>query len=200
MKFSSTVKNDIEDTATTDAKGNAQGHVPIPDVTAPRPLEAKIMLRAGEPGGRAVERMLTLPILPKSGLIGVKKKFDMLGEGAIATFDVIAVGADGKRARAQGRHLVALSHQQRLSMVQSGRPLGLRAGQILEAHRRRQDRSGHRSGGEDLPPVDFGEYRLDVASRRPDDAPTSVSFYAGWWARPRPIRPTFSTSRSIRAD
>ncbi len=59
------VNNDIEEPATTDAKGNAKLSVPIPDVTASRPLEAKIILRAGEPGGRAVERVLTLPILPK---------------------------------------------------------------------------------------------------------------------------------------
>ncbi len=48
------------------------------------------------------ERVLTLPILPKGGLIGVKKNFDSLGEGAIATFDVIAVGADGHRAMRKG--------------------------------------------------------------------------------------------------
>jgi alpha-2-macroglobulin len=75
--------------------------VPIPETAAPRPLEAKIILRAGEPGGRAVERSLVLPILPKAGLIGVKKNFTTLSDGAAASFDVIAVGADGARARAR---------------------------------------------------------------------------------------------------
>jgi uncharacterized protein YfaS (alpha-2-macroglobulin family) len=58
--------------------------VPIPETAAPRPLEAKIILRAGEPGGRAVERSLVLPILPKAGLIGVKKNFTTLSDGAAA--------------------------------------------------------------------------------------------------------------------
>jgi uncharacterized protein YfaS (alpha-2-macroglobulin family) len=65
--------------------------VPIPETAAPRPLEAKIILRAGEPGGRAVERSLVLPILPKAGLIGVKKNFTTLSDGAAASFDVIGV-------------------------------------------------------------------------------------------------------------
>ena len=39
-----------------------------------------------------------LPILPKTGIIGVKKNFgENLSEGSVATFDVIAVGPDGQR-------------------------------------------------------------------------------------------------------
>jgi alpha-2-macroglobulin len=67
------ISNEIEESATTDAKGAAKILVPIPEVSAPRPLEAKIILRAGEPGGRAVERSLVLPILPKGGLIGSRR-------------------------------------------------------------------------------------------------------------------------------
>jgi len=96
------ISNQIEDVATTDAKGAAKILASIPNVTAARPLEAKIILRAGEPGGRAVERSLVLPILPKGGLIGVKKNFTALTDGAAANFDVIAVGADGARAARKG--------------------------------------------------------------------------------------------------
>jgi len=40
--------------------------------------------------------------LPKGGLIGVKKNFTALTDGAAANFDVIAVGADGARAARKG--------------------------------------------------------------------------------------------------
>ncbi|MGH6868448.1 MAG: MG2 domain-containing protein, partial [Methylocella sp.] len=93
---------EIEEAATTDAAGAAKILVPIPDAAAPRPLEAKVILRAGEPGGRAVERSLVLPILPKGGLIGVKKNFTALSGGAAASFDVIALSADCVRAARKG--------------------------------------------------------------------------------------------------
>ena len=63
---------------TTDAKGAAVVNVAIPQVKATRPLQAKIALRAGEEGGRAIERLTYLPLLPPGGLIGVKKKFSNL--------------------------------------------------------------------------------------------------------------------------
>ena len=71
----SNVKAEIDEPATTDAKGAATVAVPIPQVKATRPLQAKIALRAGEEGGRAIERLAYLPLLPPGGLIGVKKTF-----------------------------------------------------------------------------------------------------------------------------
>ena len=97
-----TVRNDIDGSATTDAQGRATVTVPIPEVDAARPVEARILLRAGESGGRAVERVVTLPVRSKNGLIAVKKNFDDLSEGATATFDVAAVSADGQRVPAKG--------------------------------------------------------------------------------------------------
>ncbi len=174
------VNTDIEAPATTDAKGNAKLSVPIPDVTASRPLEAKIILRAGEPGGRAVERVLTLPILPKGGLIGVKKNFDSLGEGAIATFDVIAVGADGHRAMRKGVtwSLYKVNNDYQwynqdgrwgFERIKSSKRVG--QGKIDLA----TDAATKISS-----PVGLGQYRLDVASDTGTDAPTSVTFYVGW--------------------
>jgi uncharacterized protein YfaS (alpha-2-macroglobulin family) len=174
------VNNDIEEPATTDAKGNAKLLVPIPDVSAARPLEAKIILRAGEPGGRAVERTLTLPILPKGGLLGVKKNFDNLSEGSLATFDVIAVGADGKRAQRKG---VAWSLYKVNNDYQWYNQDGRWGFERVKSSKRIAE------GKIDLAldaatrisaPVALGQYRLDVASDTGTDAPTSVTFFVGW--------------------
>ena len=75
------VQADLEESATTDAKGHAtiQAAVAAPDTT--RPLEVEIALRIGEPGGRALARSVTLPIVPAGAAIGVKSLF---GEGAPA--------------------------------------------------------------------------------------------------------------------
>ncbi len=56
------VSKDLPTSVTTDDKGDAKIDVPILDVAATQPLEAKVTLRVGEPGGRAVERSVTLPI------------------------------------------------------------------------------------------------------------------------------------------
>ena len=77
--------------------------VPVQKLAAPRPLEAKITLRVGEEGGRAVERSVTLPILPEGPVVGVRKNFGGdLAEGATATFDVVMAAPDGTRQARQG--------------------------------------------------------------------------------------------------
>ena len=66
---------EIEAKATTDAKGSATVTVPVQALSAPRPTEAKITLQVGEPGGRALSRSLTLPILPSGPVLAIRKNF-----------------------------------------------------------------------------------------------------------------------------
>jgi uncharacterized protein YfaS (alpha-2-macroglobulin family) len=171
---------EIEETAVTDATGAAKLRVPIAEITAPRPLAAKIILRAGEPGGRAVERSLTLPVLPKTGLIGVKKNFVTLSEGAAASFDVIAVGADGARASRKG---VSWALYKISTDYQWYRSEGRWNFEQVKSTKRVAE------GKIDLEPsavakissiVGLGEYRLDVTSGKEGDLPTSVTFESGW--------------------
>jgi alpha-2-macroglobulin len=174
------VSSEIDAKVTTDAKGFAKISVPIPDVTASRPLEAKIILRAGEPGGRAVERNVTLPILPKGGLIGVKEDFDSLSDGAIASFDVIAVDSNAKRV---ARKAVAWSLNRITTDYQWYNQDGNWGFEAVKSSRRVAD--GTIDLAADAPakisiPVDLGFYRLDVKSSDPGDAPTSVTFPVGW--------------------
>ena len=82
-------------------------------------------------------------------------------------------------------------------MVQSGRALEFRAGEILArvangkidlALDRRQDRRARRAWP--LSPR--------CLQRQPDDLPTSVAFDVGWSGDATRARPIFSTSRSTR--
>ena len=70
-----TIKNDIEGTENTDDKGRTTVEVEIPDVDTTRPLEAKIVLRVAEAGGRAVERTVTLPVRPNKSLNRIAQEF-----------------------------------------------------------------------------------------------------------------------------
>jgi len=175
-----TVSNDLEEGATTDAKGKATLNVPIPDVTAAQPLEAKILLRAGEPGGRAIERSVTLPILPKGNVIGVKKNFDTLGQGAQASFDVIAVGSDGKRIARQGLNWSLYKVNNDYQWYNSDGRWGFE--RVKSSKRIAQGKIDlvADAATKISTPVDLGQYRLDIKSDNGTDAPTSVSFTAGW--------------------
>ena len=184
-----TISNEIEDVATTDAKGTARILAPIPDVTAARPLEAKIILRAGEPGGRAVERSLVLPILPKGGLIGVKRNFITLSDGAAASFDVIAIGADGARVARKG---VAWSLYRISDDYQWYRADGRWNFERVKSSKRIAD--GTIDLSTNAPAkisaiVGLGEYRLDLASHNSSDQPTSITFESGWSGEARAQTP-----------
>src|SRR5262249_61924428 len=81
----------------------AHGSAPCPVALAALPastgpLQADIVVRMSEAGGRAVERKLSLPIAPATTMIGVKPLFGgrSLGEGETANFDVIVVSPDSK--------------------------------------------------------------------------------------------------------
>ena len=69
-----------------------------------RPLEARIAVRMAEPGGRAVERKITLPVTASGNMIGVKPLFSgrSLADGANAAFDVVTVSPDGAATTQRG--------------------------------------------------------------------------------------------------
>ena len=161
-----TVESQFTDKVQTDDKGHAELSVDLPEGSSTRPLEAKLIVDVAEPGGRTVERTVTLPVRAKTVTVGVKKDFDeSLSAGDIATFEAIAVAPDGARVARGGRAMVALSGDERLSVVQRRRPLELRAGEVVEAHRQRRHRHRRRRAGQIHEPR-----RLGRASARHQDA------------------------------
>lgn len=173
------VTAEIEDTAVTDAQGRVVAVAPVPEVSAPRPVEAKVALRVGEPGGRAVERTVTLPILPKGTVVGVKALFDKLSEGSTATFDVVVATSDGKRlAKPLQWNLYRIERRYQW-FNQDGRW----SYEPIKATRRAAD--GRLDATAEAParisvPVQWGTYRLEVAAGGADGAPTSLSFDVGY--------------------
>jgi uncharacterized protein YfaS (alpha-2-macroglobulin family) len=173
---------EIEQTATTDAQGRVSLQIPVQDVSAPRPTEARIALRVAEEGGRAVERSITVPILPKGPVVAVRKAFSgQLGEGANATFDVALADPAGKRL-ANGNVTWSLYRiERRYQWYNSDGRWGY---EPVKSTRRVAD--GRISASADAlarisAPVESGAYRLDVAA--PDlgeTGQTSLSFTVGW--------------------
>ena len=161
-----TVENQFTDKVQTDAKGHADLSVDLPEATATRPLEAKLIVDVAEPGGRTVERTVTLPVRAKGVMVGVKKDFDEFDRRR-RPGDLRGDRRRPRRlaGRAQRGGMVALSGDQRLSVVQRRRPLELRAGQVVEAGGERDDRHRRRRAGQVL-----GAGRLGRAPARRQDA------------------------------
>jgi uncharacterized protein YfaS (alpha-2-macroglobulin family) len=174
-------QNALEEGATTDAKGHADVIVPLDDVTAPRPLEAKITLTVSEAGGRSLDRTVTLPIRPSHPVIGVKKLFgdDQLSENSLAKFELVAADANGVRMAQKG---VDWTLSEIHKNYQWFRRDGSWQFEAITATRKVGD--GHLDIAAGAPAtletqVKYGSYRLDVRSAD-GTAQTAVSFYAGW--------------------
>src|SRR5208282_4518343 len=86
-----------------DGKANVAVTLPAVPRTS-RPLEADVILKLRESGGRTIERTVTLPVDMKSARVGIKPLFsaNQVGEGEMARFEAIVLGPDGKPIQAKG--------------------------------------------------------------------------------------------------
>jgi uncharacterized protein YfaS (alpha-2-macroglobulin family) len=173
------VTNQLDAKVQTDEKGHAQVSIDLPDATAAKPLEAKIVLRVAEPGGRAVERVVTLPIRAKSTLIGVKKDFDeTLGEGQAAMFEAIAVAPDGSRVARKGVEWSLYKLDNEYQWYNSD---GHWSYEPVKSSRRIAQGTVDidvDSAAKISANVSWGKHRLDIKS--PDGDQTSITFDVGW--------------------
>lgn len=175
-----TIKNEIDDKETTDEKGIATIEAGVPEIETTRPLEARIIIRAAEPGGRAVERTLTLPIKPSKPLIALKPNFGELREGMQATFSVVTLSDDGDRIAAKGLRWTLSRVTNSYQWYNSD---GRWAFERVKASRKVAEGEIATSAGELATlsaPVRWGNYRLDIVSPDGSLTPVGYTFSTGW--------------------
>lgn len=179
------VREELDDLPSTDASGKATFPVKLTELPAStRPLEAQITVSMAESGGRAVERKLTLPVMPDAPMIGIKPMFSgrSLADGANAEFDVVMVAPDGKMLARSGLRYDLLK-------VETSYQWYRQNGQWEYEPIKRTERVAN--GAIDVAtdkaarvslPVKWGRYRLEVSAGEPNGAVTSVGFDAGFYA------------------
>jgi alpha-2-macroglobulin len=170
----------------TDAEGRAEVRVELPElVPTSRLLEAQVQVRIAEPGGRPVERDLTLPVLDRQSRIGIRSLFEgEAEEGGSAGFEVIALGTDGARRPAPA--LAWTLEQVRTDFQWYRGEDGTFDYEPVE--RARRVASGTLDLGAEGPgrievPVEWGGYRLRIEGD--GLLPASLGFEAGWYVAPR---------------
>ena len=174
------VKAELEESVTTNAQGKATVALSIPEFTAPRPVEAHVVLRVGEAGGRAVERTLTLPVRLNGGLIAVKKNFDDLSEGSTATFDIVALNQNGQRGARKNVHWSLYRVSNDYQWYNSDGRWGF---ERVKASRRIADGRIDIAANDPAKisaAVGWGAHRLELRSDDAGDLPTSITFDVGW--------------------
>ena len=175
----------LADLPQTDDQGKATFTVDLGQLPATtKPLEANISLRLAEPGGRAIERKLTLPIVPATAMIGVKPLFSgsSLNDQDTAKFEVAMVTPDGKQMAATGLKWQLLSVE---SKYQWYRSKGYWSYEPIKVTRRVADGTLDLVPGEPgkiAVPVSWGRYRLEVTSPDPKGPETTYGFDSGFYA------------------
>ena len=174
-----TVEVQFTDKVQTDDKGHAELSVDLPEGSATRPLEAKLIVDVAEAGGRTVERTVTLPVRAKRVMVGIRKAFDnALSAGDTATFEAIAIAPDGARVARKGAEW---SLYQVTNDYQWFNADGRWSFEPVKSSKRIA--SGTIDIAADAPAkfsaaVGWGRHRLDVKTL--DGEETSVVFDVGW--------------------
>ncbi|MGQ7793279.1 alpha-2-macroglobulin family protein [Faunimonas sp. B44] len=171
----------------TDEDGRAEIEPAIPAIPrTSRPLEAVVNVRVLDPGGRPVERSLTLPVASGAPRVGVRPLFeDAVEENATAGFDAILVGADGNRAAGEVRWELFRVRTDFQWFRTDGR------WDYETTKTRTRAATGTAETGPDAPAriaaaVEWGEYEIEVSTAE-GALPASVSFEAGWYVAPKAL-------------
>jgi uncharacterized protein YfaS (alpha-2-macroglobulin family) len=178
------VQQPLDSLPSTDDAGKATFNVDIDKLpSSTHPLEARIAVRMAEPGGRAVEHKITLPVTASGNMIGVKPLFSgrSLADGASAAFDVVVVAPNGTAVATKGLHYELLrveTHYQFYKRDGSWHFEPVKTTSRLSdgALDTAADKPGHIAL-----PVNFGRYQLNVTSPEPNGPTTLVTFDAGWY-------------------
>jgi uncharacterized protein YfaS (alpha-2-macroglobulin family) len=175
----------LEGLPETDADGKASFPVTLDkQPVTTRPLEAQIIVRMAESGGRAVERKLTLPVAPGGPMIGVKPLFSgrSLGEGENATFDVVFAAPEGTSLARNALRYELLKVE---TKYQWYRRDGVWDFEPVKTTKRVADGQvdvAAAKPGRISVPVQWGRYRLEVSTGDRNGPVTSIGFDAGWYA------------------
>lgn len=180
-KFS-TVRKPLEGLPATDADGKAVLPIQLPAVTkTARPLEADLLIRLREPGGRTIERTVNVPVDLAQPRLGIKPTFTQLGEGETAGFDLVALDEQSKRiaSKAVRWELVRLdttwqwySHSGNWNWEAQTVTRKIANGTVdISA-----DAPAHVAAT-----INYGRYRLDLSSADADGPAASYTFSSGWY-------------------
>jgi uncharacterized protein YfaS (alpha-2-macroglobulin family) len=177
-----TVRIPLEELEPTDVEGKSVIEALVSEIPSTTQLvNADIVVRMQEAGGRAVERTMTLPVKSDGSRIGIKPEFTGdLAENSVGNFTVIVVGADGNKQAMRGLSWKLIKVDRDYQWYRDGSSWRFepvtRTSQIADGAVNVTP-----DGGKISVPVGWGRYRLEVETADVGGPASSVEFDAGWF-------------------
>ncbi|GHD11196.1 membrane protein [Tianweitania populi] len=174
----------LENLPVLDDEGKASFDVSVdapPSTT--RLLNAEVVVRMREGGGRAVERRTEVAIQPETNMIGIRLEGgnDSVPEGSTARFSVLAADAQGNRIDAPGLFWRLIKIDRDYQWYRSNGSWNYepvtRTSKIAEG---KIDAKAN-AEAQIATPVAWGRYRLEIETNDPAGPATSREFEAGWY-------------------
>ncbi len=172
----------LEDLQPLDENGQATFDVSVADApSTTQLLNANVVVRMQEAGGRAVERTLTLPVKQQGSMIGIKPEFSgALAENSVGKFHVIAVDENGQKQAMQGLQWKLISVERNYQWYRDGNSWKYEP--ILSTKQVANGVIDATADGADISvPVTWGQFRLEVETATADGPASSVEFDAGYY-------------------
>ncbi len=177
-----TVRIPLDALGETDEEGKAVFDADVAELPSTTKLiNADIVVRMQETGGRAIERNLSLPVKADGSRIGIKPEFSGdLPEGATGNFNVILVNEAGAKQALKGLAWKLVKVEQDYQWYRDGS-----SWRYEPITRTKQVANGTvdvtTDGGRVSVPVEWGRYRLEVETADIGGPASSVEFDAGWF-------------------
>jgi uncharacterized protein YfaS (alpha-2-macroglobulin family) len=177
------IRRPLTDLPKTDAKGHADLSLELPDLPrTSRALEAQITIRMQEPGGRAIERRIVVPVAASAPTIGIRPQFKgRVGEGEKALFDVVLADPAGKLLAKQNLKWAIYRVETRYQWYRvSG------SWDYEPVRQTRKIAEGTFNASAEKPvtisaDAPYGRYRLEVTSPEANGPAASFAFDAGFY-------------------
>ncbi|MGI9404468.1 MAG: MG2 domain-containing protein [Hyphomicrobium sp.] len=179
------VRKPLDVKATTDAQGKADIAVTLPALTrTAKPLEATVLLRLRETGGRTIERNVTIPVDLREPRIGIQPLFkgQDLDENQMAAFDVILLDGKGQQAASPDLNWKLVQLDTNWQWYRRDGRWNYEA--VMLTRKVADGTIATTAGGKPAKieaRVGYGRYRLEVTSADPSGPASSVAFNAGWY-------------------
>jgi alpha-2-macroglobulin len=172
----------LEELPVLDDDGKATFPVTLSEIpSTTQLLNANVIVRMREAGGRAVERSLTLPVKSEGSMIGIKPEFSGdLAENSVGRFHIIGVSADGAKQAMSGLTWKLIKVERNYQWYRQGNSWRYEP-VVFTRQMETGTVSVDANGGQISVPVNWGRYRLEVESAQNDGPTSSVEFDAGWF-------------------
>jgi len=178
------VRNPLEGLPDTDSDGKAKLNVLLPQLTkTARPLEATVIVKLRETGGRTIERSVQVPVDLKSPRIGIKPQFsaESVGEGETASFDIVQLDAESKLESPEGLRWELVRLESNWQWYSRDGSWNYESQTLTRRVATGTLDAGTANVAKITAKVDYGRYRLDITSADKDGPAASYAFNAGWY-------------------